>query len=69
MKIFTAADIAKDRADFRLMGADRFVPVAVAEQMLALLEVAEVAIRTQHELPSYWKPTVAELKGALNEQG
>lgn len=69
MKVYTAAEIAKERAEFRLLGASRFVLAEIAEQMLALLEVAEVAIRTQHQLPSYWSPTVQELKGALSEQG
>lgn len=55
MKVYTAAEIADERASFHLMGADRFVRAEVAEELRALLALAEVAIRTKHQPPSDWR--------------
>jgi hypothetical protein len=54
MKTLTAAEIAHERAEFRMLGAARFVPEEVARELRILLAIAEVAFRTKHTPPTEW---------------
>jgi hypothetical protein len=63
MKTFTAAEIADDRANFKILGARRFVHAEVAEELRTLLAIAEVSIRTNHRPPTEWhERTMAAIK-------
>jgi hypothetical protein len=54
VKTFTAAEIAEDRANFKILGAKPFVPAEIAEELRSLLTTAEIAIRTKHTPPTDW---------------
>jgi hypothetical protein len=55
MNTLTAAEIAVDRDNFKILGSQRFVKAEEAEELRALLEIAEAAIRTNHKPPTGWQ--------------